>query len=115
MAPQVSLIPAPLPLHASLARRYADWMHQRVSQGKLRGLFVFLLADGSGSVEFRPGYMVDVIALMALGMPEEVATTIWHHVRSYDPEVEVLAVFVDRSGGPYSFVRLTANEKAPHS
>lgn len=112
MAPQVSLIPAPLPLHASLARRYADWMRQRVSQSKLRGLFVYLLADGSGSVEFRPGYMVDVIALMALGMPEEVATTIWHHVTSYDAEIEVLAVFVDRSDGRYSFIRIPHDEVA---
>lgn len=106
MLSDAPLIPAPLPSHLSLASRYVDWMRQRAGRGRLRGMFFFKMLEEGGSVEFRPATQVDVLALMALGLPEEVATSIWHLVRTYDSDEEVMALVVDRTTGAYSLVRL---------
>jgi hypothetical protein len=105
MAPE-ALIPAPLPFHASLAGKYVDWMRQRVGSGRIRGLFLFILAEGGGTIEFRPVLTVDVLAIMALNLPEEIATSIWFEVGSNDSEKWLLAMVVDRTEGTWSFVRI---------
>jgi hypothetical protein len=106
MLSDVPLIPAPLPSHLSLASRYVDWMRKRAGQGLLRGMFFFKMLEDGGTVEFHPAPQIDVLALMALGIPEEVATSIWHLVRTYDSEAEVMALVVDRTTNAYSLVRI---------
>lgn len=102
------LIPAPSPFHRSLVQKHAPWMRQRLGRAPIRGMFLFTLAsDGGGSVDFRPN--LDVLGLMALGLAEEVATSIWHLVATYDIESMMLALVVDRSEAKedFSFVRVS--------
>lgn len=91
-----SLIPAPLPIHVSIVRRHANWMHRR--SGRTRGLFIFQMAfGGGGSVDFCTASQVPVSRLMALDLAEEIACSVRHRVESYDADRQVMALVVDRS------------------
>lgn len=84
-------------------------MLQRVGPGRLAGVFVFDLRGEGGTLVFHPRREVSVTRLMALDLPEEIATSIWHVVETYDPETELLGLVVDRSERPllWSLVRGT--------
>ena len=70
-------------------------MGQRVGSGGRRGLFVLTLGRQVGTIDFKQS--PDVLYLMAVGFSEEVATSIWHLITTYDVKAQLLALVIDRS------------------
>lgn len=70
-------------------------MVQRVDSGGRRGLYILTLGRQVGTIDFKKS--PDVLYLMAVGFSEEVATSIWHLIATYEVEAQLLALVIDRS------------------
>lgn len=102
-----SIHPLPTTLHVRCLERASIHIRERVPGQPVRGLFRLNIPQDRNArvtLGFWPLTQIDVLRLMASGVPEEGAISILETLRTYDPH-ESIAVCVG-DGVRYSFVQL---------
>jgi hypothetical protein len=102
-----SIHPSPTPLHVKCLERASIHIRERVPGSPIRGLFrLNIPKDRNARVTlgFWQLAEIDLLRLMAAGVPEEGAISMLETLRTYDPR-ERIAVCVG-DGARYSFVLL---------
>lgn len=109
-----SAIPSPSPSHLAVIDDLRGWLAEGVK--RLHGAYgpglitlVLYPRTDDWRLGFTPRYLADTLPVTAMGVPPSAATTILHHLSSYDPEHKAALLVVEeghRENAPFSFIEM---------